>query len=656
MRRIVVAIIFASAAQQTHCNDTSVDKFVDKLVERARMAWSLDRTGLDDLTLAKPSHVAVPKSLSALYTRQAVSVPHSPLLVPNLRSTALLPRSPSPLASSRSIPIPHARGEERAVRAEASASGRAVRAATLEERSAATAEVAHYKKQEGPSVTAATGTVVDWSGDALILMLWGRAKDDEGPLVLDGDALAVDSALGGAVQELAGAEEFAGEAGKSASVRLIGQSVKTLILVGLGPKPEGDSEVDWRQAGAVAAEAVGGKLKGSGTAAISGLENPKLQPLLEGFLLGLHKDYRFKGKLTSDKEKPSKGPSSLELFLDSSASKDLSAAATDAKSVASGVIFARELVNAPPNVLTPFALAQAAANMGTELGLEAKIYDESECEAMGMGSFLAVGRASNLRAKLIHLVYKPPGEVKRKIGIVGKGLTFDSGGYNIKAGAGSMIEMMKFDMGGSAATLGAAAAVAELKPKDVEVHFVVAACENMISGNDGALRPGDIITAMDGTTIEVGNTDAEGRLTLADAMLFAQNQGVTELVDIATLTGACMVALGQEVAGMWSNTDALARQLEESSKQSGEKLWRMPLEQSYAKGLKSDLADVKNIAGRFAGAITAALFLEKFVNKGVSWAHIDIAGTVWADAPTPMCDKGATGTFVRTLTNFVLKE
>merc|ERR1712151_905077 len=189
--------------------------------------------------------------------------------------------------------------------------------------------------------------------------------------------------------------------------------------------------------------------------------------------------------------------------------------------------------------------------MASELGLETKILDEKECEEMGMGAFLAVGRASNLNSKLIHIVYRPEGEVKRKIGIAGKGLTYDSGGYNIKQGAASMMELMKFDMGGSAATLGAAAAIAQLKPKDVEVHFVIATCENMISGNDGALRPGDIITAMDGTTIEVNNTDAEGRLTLADAMLFCQKQGIREMVDVATLTGACAIALGDDIAGMW---------------------------------------------------------------------------------------------------------
>merc|ERR1719491_1286783 len=167
-----------------------------------------------------------------------------------------------------------------------------------------------------------------------------------------------------------------------------------------------------------------------------------------------------------------------------------------------------------------------------------------------------------------------------------------------------MIEMMKFDMGGAAATLGAAASVAQLRPEGVEVHFVIAACENMISGRPGALRPGDIVTAMDGTTIEVNNTDAEGRLTLADAMLYCQKQGVTEVVDIATLTGACMIALGQDITGMWSNSDELAERLNTAAQATGEKLWRMPLEDAYFEGMKSDFADMKNSGPRFGGAIT----------------------------------------------------
>jgi len=301
----------------------------------------------------------------------------------------------------------------------------------------------------------------------------------------------------------------------------------------------------------------------------------------------------------------------------------------------------------------PINLASAAADMASRLGLAAKVLDEVECEELGMGSFIAVSKASNLGARLIHLTYSPDGEVKRRIGIVGKGLTFDSGGYNLKAGAGSMIEMMKFDMGGAASTLGTAATIAQLKPKDVEVHFVIAACENMISGNPGALRPGDIITAMDGTTIEVNNTDAEGRLTLADAMLYCQEQGVTEVVDIATLTGACMVALGQNIAGMWSNSDDLAGRLQSASQASGEKLWRMPLEETYWDGMKSDFADMKNTGPRFGGAITAALFLQKFVQKDISWAHLDIAGPVWAEKPKGVNGTGGTGTMVRTLSEFI---
>jgi len=318
------------------------------------------------------------------------------------------------------------------------------------------------------------------------------------------------------------------------------------------------------------------------------------------------------------------------------------------------VIFARELVNGAPNIVSPPNLVAAAEDLAARVGLEAKVLTEEECEALGMGAFLAVGRCSDLPSQLIHLTYRPDtGEATRKVGIVGKGLTFDSGGYNLKAGPGSMIEMMKFDMGGAAATLGAAAAVGQLRPAGVEVHFVIAACENMISGNPGALRPGDIITAMDGTTIEVNNTDAEGRLTLADAMLYCQQQGATEVVDIATLTGACMIALGQDIAGLWSNSDALAARLETAARGTGEKLWRMPLEEAYFEGLKSDFADMKNTGPRFGGAITAALFLSKFVQKSTQWAHLDIAGTVWADKAKGLHVVGGTGSMVRTLTDYV---
>jgi len=501
-----------------------------------------------------------------------------------------------------------------------------------------------FRESAGPAVEFSSVTADAFAGDAVVLFLKAQEDGKDALPELSSTGEALDKVLEGAISTYIAEQEFSAKEGTSASFPVFGKSVKRVVLVGLGSS----SSVDWRAAGAAAA----GDLKSlkAGSVGFSWAEGVQTQSLVEGVLLGLHSDKRFQGSKTPDKEKAPKGPAKLEM-LGFPAEDD--ALAERAHAVASGVIFARELVNGPANIVDPLNLAGTAVDMAQRLGLSAKVLNEKECEELGMGSFLAVSRASNLGARLIHLTYSPEGEVKRKIGIVGKGLTFDSGGYNLKAGAGSMIEMMKFDMGGSASTLGTAAAVAQLKPKGVEVHFVIAACENMVSGNPGALRPGDIITAMDGTTIEVNNTDAEGRLTLADALLYCQQQGATEVVDIATLTGACMVALGQNIAGLWSNSDDLATRLDASSKAVGEKIWRMPLEESYFEGMKSDFADMKNTGPRFGGAITAALFLQKFVHKETTWAHLDIAGPVWADKPKGVNGTGGTGTMVRTLTNFI---
>jgi len=501
-------------------------------------------------------------------------------------------------------------------------------------------EAVVFRDGVGPAVELTPTRADAWRGHTLVLFLRAHPEGEEGPPELGRIGEAVDKDLGGALRNFIDEELFDAKEGSAKVLHVFGKDVKRIAVVGLGSA--GRDEVDWRIAGATAAGTLASLRSGSAGLAC-----------VEGVLLGLHKDKRFLGTKTPEKDKEATGPKTLELL---GAFPPGSATAVEkAQAVASGVLFARELVNGAPNVVTPPNLAATAADMASRLGLSAKILDEQECEALGMGSFLAVGRASDLPAKLIHLTYSPAGDSPtRKLGIVGKGLTFDSGGYNLKAGAGSMIEMMKFDMGGAAAALGAAAAIARLKPKDVEVHFVVATCENMISGNPGALRPGDIITAMDGTTIEVNNTDAEGRLTLADALLYCQDQGVTEVIDIATLTGACMVALGEGIAGMWSNSDDLASRLESRAKACGEKLWRMPLEQSYFDGLKSDFADMKNTGPRFGGAITAALFLQKFVRKDINWAHLDIAGTVWASKPGGTCAAvGGTGSMVRTLTDLV---
>jgi len=205
-----------------------------------------------------------------------------------------------------------------------------------------------------------------------------------------------------------------------------------------------------------------------------------------------------------------------------------------------------------------------------------------------------VGQGAAEPPKFIHLTYTPKGEIKKKVAIVGKGLTFDSGGYNLKAGAGSMIELMKFDMGGSAATLGAAKIIGLMQPEGVEAHFIVAACENMVSAD--AFRPGDILTASNGKTIEVGNTDAEGRLTLADALVYAEKTaGAEHIIDIATLTGACIVSLGGEYAGLWSNDEAMGEAILQSATATGEKMWKMPLPEEYGEMIKSKIADLKNI-------------------------------------------------------------
>jgi len=516
---------------------------------------------------------------------------------------------------------------------------------TLRAAATATPPSILFRQDAGPSVKIISSTAEDWGGDSIVLFLLAREEDhvDEG-LEFGSVVEALDKRLNCAISAFVIDSEFSAAAGKAASFQVFGHPIKRVVLVGLGAA---STDTDWRLAGAAAA----GELKSkAGTAGFLCPDGIQTQAMLEGVLLGLHTDKRFQGSKTADKEKVVKVPTQLELL---GTLPIETGAAERAAAVASGVIFARELVNGPANIVDPINLASAAADMASRLGLAAKVLDEVECEELGMGSFIAVSKASNLGARLIHLTYSPDGEVKRRIGIVGKGLTFDSGGYNLKAGAGSMIEMMKFDMGGAASTLGTAATIAQLKPKDVEVHFVIAACENMISGNPGALRPGDIITAMDGTTIEVNNTDAEGRLTLADAMLYCQEQGVTEVVDIATLTGACMVALGQNIAGMWSNSDDLAGRLQSASQASGEKLWRMPLEETYWDGMKSDFADMKNTGPRFGGAITAALFLQKFVQKDISWAHLDIAGPVWAEKPKGVNGTGGTGTMVRTLSEFI---
>ena len=479
----------------------------------------------------------------------------------------------------------------------------------------------------------------NWAGDCLAI---GVTESD---LPLSGSLSELNTQLSGLIQELIDETEFKAAADTTATIRISSAGpIRKLALLGLGKQDDLTLEI-LRRAGAAAARlSKKEKCKTLGISLPTWHENERLtvQAIAEGAHLALHEDTRFK----SETDNQSFAIERIELLGFS----DATAALATAQHMVEGVILARELVAAPPNVVTPEKLAETAREIATTHGLEVEILEKEDCEKLGMGAFLGVAQASDLPPKFIHLTYKPSGTPRRKLAIVGKGLTFDSGGLNLKAGAGSMIEMMKFDMGGAAATLGAAKAIAQIKP-DVEVHFISAAAENMISGH--ALHPGDILTASNGKTIEVNNTDAEGRLTLADALVFAEKLGVDAIVDLATLTGACVVALGDNIAGLWTPANTVAEDLEKAADIAGEKLWRMPLEDKYFEGLKSLVADMKNTGPRFGGAITAALFLKQFV-KETPWAHLDIAGPVWNERENAYNSPGATGYGVRTLVQWLL--
>lgn len=478
-----------------------------------------------------------------------------------------------------------------------------------------------------------------WSGDCLVVGIGDSA------LPLSGELAELNTRFSGLLQELIDETEFKGKDGSTAVIRVgAAGAVRKLGIVGLGSSNAVTAETLRRAAASAAKLAKREKCSQLALSLdASTIEAAaKAKAITEGVRLALHQDTRFKSE---NDDKTAVEQIHLLGLAGQAAAIELG------KQVCEGVILARELVAAPPNIVTPQFLADTATEIAQTYGLALEILEQADCERLGMGAFLGVARASDLPPKFIHLTYTPTGTVQRKVALIGKGLTFDSGGLNIK-GVGSGIEMMKIDMGGAAAILGAAKAIAQIKPA-VEVHFISAVTENMISGR--ALHPGDILTASNGKTIEVNNTDAEGRLTLADALVFADKLGVDAMVDLATLTGACVIALGDDIAGVWSPDEALSSALVTAAKEAGEKLWQMPLEEKYFEGLKSLVADMKNTGPRPGGAITAALFLKQFV-KHTPWAHMDIAGPVWTDKDNAYNNPGATGYAVRTLVQWVMAQ
>ncbi|CAK9315079.1 unnamed protein product [Citrullus colocynthis] len=493
--------------------------------------------------------------------------------------------------------------------------------------------------------------VLEWKGDLLAVGVTEKdvAKDENSKFknpILN----KLDSRLGGLLAEASAEEDFTGKAGQSTVLRFPGLGTKRVSLIGLGQSVS--NVAAFRGLGEAVASAA--KASQASEVAIS-LASPEelsseskpniASAIASGTILGIFEDNRYKSE---SKKSALKSVEIIGLGSGAEVDKKLKYA----QDVSSGIILGRELVNSPANVLTPGALAAEATKIASTYSdvLSATILNEEQCKELNMGSYLGVAAASANPPHFIHLRYKPPsGPVSVKLGLVGKGLTFDSGGYNIKTGPGCSIEIMKTDMGGSAAVLGAAKAIGQIKPLGVEVHFVIAACENMISGT--GMRPGDIITASNGKTIEVNNTDAEGRLTLADALVYTCKQGVDKVIDLATLTGACIVALGPSIAGVFTPSDDLAKEVLAASETSGEKFWRMPLEDSYWESMKSSVADMVNTGGRPGGAITAALFLKQFVDEKVQWMHIDVAGPVFSDKK-----RTATGFGVATLVEWVQKN
>ncbi|CAG9467562.1 unnamed protein product [Pedinophyceae sp. YPF-701] len=508
---------------------------------------------------------------------------------------------------------------------------------------------APFLPEKFPAVTVEAPYDGSWKGDLLCLGVYDDAID--GTTIKDEALSKLDQTFGGALSEIIADFEFKGAAGSSQCVRVGTAGAKYVALVGLGSASKAAEKCKWgpsvfMQLGA----AIAGLAKSNKavTAAVhivggSASATDVARGVTLGVLNGAYESTRFKAKPTLSKLE------SLAVCVGKSAEAD--AAVANSTAFAKGCTMAKFLVEAPPNVCTPTYLSHCAQELAKEYPdvMTCKILEREDCEKMEMGSYLGVAACSDEPPKFIHLSYNPPGgSAKKTLVLIGKGLTFDSGGYNLKP-AGSMIELMKFDMGGSAAVLGAARTLADLKPANVAVHFIVASCENMIDG--AGMRPGDILRAANGKTIEVNNTDAEGRLTLADALIYAERECKPDaVVDIATLTGAQFVALGNGMAAFYTKDDGMADDIRESATHTGEKIWQMPLEDSYMEQLKSVVADMKNTGGRWGGSITAALFLQEFISTDkIQWAHIDMAGPAWDEKVG-----GATGYGAKTLAQWVM--
>lgn len=493
-----------------------------------------------------------------------------------------------------------------------------------------------------------SGNISQQAVDTIVV----QATEDSRRLI--GPATYVDEALDGLLSDMRRNGHISGRIGETRTVPTGGRISASRVLVhGLGKRERLTLDLLRNQTAALTRTLRG---HNAGTVALSSYGGTTLsgaspeeagRTLAEAIELGL---YRFDKHHTKAADRP-RGSVDTVSIIEPARSK----VAALRRGVEQGQILgqaqnlARDLSNEPANLMTPTLVAERAQRIASEYDLECTIIERSEAERLGMGSYLSVARGSEQPPKFIVLRYAG-GTGRNWTGLIGKGITFDSGGISLKPPAS--MERMKADMSGAACVLGAMQAIGQLRPK-VNVMAIAPCTENMPSGR--ATKPGDVIYAMDGQSIEVLNTDAEGRLVLADAIAYARANGCTSLVDVATLTGAMSVALGSVRVGTFANQDRLWNELERASQASGERLWRLPLDREYDEQLKSDVADMKNTGGRGAGAITAAKFLQRFVGD-TPWAHFDIAGVMDATADQGVLVKGVSGIPVRTLVHFVLNR
>ncbi len=443
----------------------------------------------------------------------------------------------------------------------------------------------------------------------------------------------LNDAFGGTLLGALEADDFKAKAGSSAAYPSFGKiSAARILVIGLG---SGGAFAIQQAAGAAGKAA---RASGAGNVAIDmgGMDATQTQIAVEGFVAG---NYKF-DKYKTGKDKKA---AAVQLTLLGGADED---GKGRGQAVSGGQSLARDLVNEPADAIYPESLAEVALGLANDQ-LSVDVWDDEKIEATGMGGIMGVGRGSDRKPRFIHMKYTPKGTPTRKIALVGKGVTFDAGGYSLKPSAGMLT--MRCDMAGSAAVIGAMQAVRDLAP-DAEVHGIVGAVENLVSGN--AYKLGDILDMYSGKRVEIHNTDAEGRLVLADCLHYASQLGVDTIVDLATLTGAAVVALGDQYVAMFTKDDSLRDALQSSAASAGENVWPMPLPDDYKSMLKAEWGDIKNVGGRSAGCITAALFLSEFVTD-TTWAHLDIAGPAFLDKAHKHMAAGGTGSMVPTLARWI---